>query len=75
MAKTICRAKKTGKVMERGKASAEWYKDGKPQYYCMGYINQMTDELLETCRSCKDNAIYAQDDLDSYKEVSDAERN
>ena len=67
MAKAICRAKKTGEVTERGKASAEWHKDGKPQQYCLGYINLMTDELLEVCRNCKDNVIYAQEDLDNYK--------
>jgi hypothetical protein len=67
MSKIICKAKKTGEVKERGKASIEWRDDdGKPQYYCYGYINQMTDELLDVCRGCKDNVIYAQEDLDNY---------
>ncbi len=66
MSSTICKAKKTGEVAERGKASIEWHKDGKPQYYCYGYKNQRTDELLEVCRNCKDNVIYAQEDLDNY---------
>ena len=29
------------------------YKDGKPQYYCYGYIDSMTDEPLEECVNCK----------------------
>jgi hypothetical protein len=67
MSRTICRAKKIGKVAERGKASVEWYKDKKPQYYCYGYKDLRTDELLEVCRDCKDNVVYAQEDLDNYK--------
>lgn len=30
--------------------------------------DNMTGELLETCRDCKDNVIYAQDDLDEIAE-------
>ena len=64
MAKTVCKAKKTGQVKERGKASIEWHDDGVPQYYCMGYLDASTEELLPVCSSCKDNVIYAQEDLD-----------
>jgi hypothetical protein len=67
MNKTVCRAKKTGAVRERGKASLEWHKDGKPQYYCYGYKDKMTDDLLDVCRNCKDNVNYAQDDMDRYR--------
>lgn len=67
MSNTICRAKKIGRVAERGKASIEWYKDGKPQYYCYGYQDQTTDDLLDVCRNCRDNVIYAQDDMDKHK--------
>lgn len=66
--KTICRAKRNLIVSERGKSSIEWYKDGKPQYYCLGYKDKMTDDLLDACKTCKDNVIYAQEDLDNYKE-------
>ena len=31
---------------QRGRPSAEWSKDGKPQYYCHGYIDKKTDDLL-----------------------------
>ncbi len=61
-----CRAKKQQIVPDRGKPSIEWYKDGKPQYYCYGYGDAMTDELLEICRECKDNVGKAQADLDAY---------
>lgn len=66
MARTVCKAKKTGQVKERGKASVEFHKDGKPQYYCYGYCDAMTDELLDVCRECRDNVIYAQDDMDEW---------
>jgi hypothetical protein len=67
MAKTVCKAVKTYEVPRRGKTSHEWTKDGKQQYYCYGWKNKMTDELLEVCRNCKDNVIYAQDDMDKWQ--------
>lgn len=74
MAKTVCKAK-TGKtaneygIRSRGKASIEWHdKEGKPQYYCYGYKDMSTEELIETCRNCEDNVIFAQRDLDQYLE-------
>ncbi len=68
MAKTVCKAVKTNEVPRRGKPSVEWHKEGKPQYYCYGWKDNMTDELLEVCRNCKDNVIYAQDDLDKWND-------
>ena len=68
MAKTVCNAVKNREVPRRGKPSVEWHKDGKPQYYCYGWKNSRTDELLEVCANCKDNVIYAQDDLDKWNE-------
>lgn len=67
MNKPICIAKKAGIVAERGKASIEWYKDGEPQYYCYGYMDKSTDYYIEVCRNCKNNVIYAQDDMDKHK--------
>lgn len=61
-----CKAKENGKVAYRGKPSIEWYKDGKPQYYCYGYIDKRTDELLPECRGCRSHVYKAQDDLDSW---------
>ena len=61
-----CRAKESGKVSRRGQPSIEWYKDGKPQYYCYGYIDKMTDELLLECKTCMSHVYKAQDDLNEY---------
>lgn len=54
MGRVICQAKKTGRVKHRGKPTIEWYKDGKPQYYCYGYMDRMTEEPLEVCQNCAD---------------------
>ena len=62
-----CKAKEHGKVAYRGKPSIEWYKDGKPQYYCYGYIDKMTDELLPECQECSSHVYKAQDDFDEYR--------
>ena len=61
-----CKATESGKVSRRGQPSIEWYKDGKPQYYCYGYIDKMADELLPECKECRSHVIKAQDDLDKY---------
>ena len=61
-----CIARERGKVSRRGQPSIEWYKDGKPQYYCYGYIDKMTDELLPECKECRSHVSKAQDDLDKY---------
>ncbi|RKI94312.1 hypothetical protein D7V94_01855 [Parablautia intestinalis] len=66
MAKTACRAKKEGKVPTRGKTTIEWYKKGVPQYYCYGYIDKMTDELLEVCQNCVDYVGHAQEELEKW---------
>lgn len=66
MAKTVCKAKKQGIVSSRGEPSIEWDKDGIPQYYCYGYIDKTTDELLEVCKSCIDHVDRAQEDLDKW---------
>ena len=66
MAKTVCKALKTRQVKLRGKASLEWHDgDGTPHYYCYGYTDQRTEELLPVCRECRDNVIYAQEDFDN----------
>ena len=61
-----CKAKESGKVSRRGEPSIEWNKDGKPQYYCYGYIDKMTDELLTECKECRSHVDKAQDALDEY---------
>lgn len=54
-----CQAVLNGEVKEKGKASIEYYKDGIPQYFCYGWKDSSTDELLKTCLKCKKNVIYA----------------
>ena len=61
-----CKAKERGKVSRRGKPSIEWYKGGKPQRYCYGYIDKMTDELLVECKECRSHVYKAQGELDKY---------
>ena len=63
-----CKAKENGRVARRGKPSIEWFKDEKPQYYCYGYIDKMTDELLSECKKCQNHVDKAQDDLDEWRE-------
>ena len=53
-------------VKERGKSSIEFYKDGKPQYYCYGYVDSMTDELLDECKRCPEHVYKAQEDLEIF---------
>ena len=65
--RTVCKAKATGQSDRRGHPNIEWYKDVKPQYYCYGIIDCMTDELLEVCRNCPDHVDKAQDDYDKWR--------
>ena len=39
---------------KRGKPTTEFWKDGKPQIYCEGWVDQMTDEALDECKRCLD---------------------
>lgn len=48
---------------KRGRPSTEFYKDGKPQVYCHGYIDKMTDDPLKECKACADYVDKAQSDL------------
>ncbi len=66
MATVICQAKKKGIVKRRGKPTIEFHKDGKPQYYCYGYVDYSTDEPIEICKQCKDFVDNAQADLEKY---------
>ena len=61
-----CKAKERGKVSRRGELSIEWYKGGKPQRYCCGYIDKMADELLPECKECRSHVSKAQDDLEAF---------
>lgn len=66
MGRTICKAKKLKLVSRRENPSIEWYKDGKPQYYCTGMIDARTDMPLEICLECKDYAGRAEDNREAW---------
>lgn len=51
----------------RGEPTTEFYKDGKPQIYCRGWVDSMTDEPLDECASCKDFVYGAQIEKDFAK--------
>ncbi len=43
----------TNQIAKRkGKPTIEFYKKGKPQYYCYGYEDKMTDEPYQECKKC-----------------------
>ena len=54
-----CPAKDKGEVRYKSRSTAEFCINGKPVFFCQGYIDRMTDELLDTCRECKRNVINA----------------
>ncbi|WP_443660418.1 hypothetical protein [Clostridium algidicarnis] len=63
-----CQAVRNGEVKRKGTSSIEYHHDnGKPVYYCYGYIDCGTGDLISTCLNCKKNTRYAQIDLDLKK--------
>lgn len=61
-----CQAVKNGEVKRKGKPSIEYHDDnGKPVYYCYGWIDGDTEVLRETCSNCPKNVIYAQRDVEA----------
>lgn len=46
--------KKCPRLKGRGRPTTEFYIDGKPQIYCYGWIDKMTDEPLQICKECLD---------------------
>lgn len=63
-----CEAKNTpgNGIKEKGKPSIEFYIEGKPQYYCYGYVDNMTDEIIDECKRCPKHVDKAQEDLENY---------
>lgn len=57
-----CKAKLRPDINERGKPSVEFVFEGKPRYFCYGYIDQSTEELIEECRECPEN-VYRADEV------------
>lgn len=48
----------------RGKSVLDFYKDGKPQYYCYGVIDMANDEPIEECKKCPDYVYGNQHEID-----------
>lgn len=66
-----CRAKKLGIVHQKGKPTIEFYKNGKPQYYCYGIEDKRYDEPLDVCKECPNfvNGEQCEKDFNSKEEV------
>ena len=62
-----CKAKLRKDIKERGKPSIEFYFDNKPRYFCYGYIDQRTDELIEECRICPEHVSIADEVMKQLK--------
>lgn len=56
-----CRIKEYDPSLKKGKSTIEYNQDGNPQYFCYGYTEASTDELLDVCRNCKNNVNYNED--------------
>ena len=66
--KGYCPAKDNGEVRYKARSTVELIINGNPVFFCQGYIDRMTDELLETCRNCKRNTINADEYVDEVKQ-------
>lgn len=53
---------------KRSRPTTEFYIKGKPQIYCMGWIDLMYDEPLDICKNCKDFVHGEQIEID-FKEA------
>lgn len=56
----------------RGNSTTEFYRNGKPMIYCMGWIDKMTDDPLPICKNCKDWYMGTQCEEDFRRGESDA---
>jgi thioredoxin-related protein len=55
MSKITCLAVKNKIVPKRGTPTIEFYdKNGKPQYYCRGYMYSDTECAIDECKKCAD---------------------
>lgn len=51
---------------KRGRPSHEWNDGVKDRVYCLGRIDQITDELLPERKACPDHVNKAQGDLEAF---------
>lgn len=62
-----CKAKLRKDIKERGKPSIEFHFEGKPRYFCYGYIDQRTDELIDECKECPEHVYKADEVMQKLK--------
>ena len=62
-----CKAKSRPDIKERGKTSIEFVFNSIPRYFCYGYIDTKTDELIDECRECPENVKRADEVLQKLK--------
>ena len=59
-------AEMAGVILKERYPSHEWNDGVKDRIYCLGRIDQMTDELLPECKACPDHVNKAQGDLEAF---------
>lgn len=47
-----CALVRKGIVKRKGKPTLEFYRNGKPQYYCYGYLDMHYEEPFPECKEC-----------------------
>lgn len=57
----------------RSRAETAFWINGKPQIYCAGWIDRMTDEPLEICQKCADWVNGEQCEKDFLENIGEAE--
>lgn len=62
-----CNAKLRNDIKDRGKPSIEFYWKDKPRYFCYGYIDQRTDELIDECKNCIEHVNKAEECMEKLK--------
>lgn len=62
-----CKAKLRRDIKERGKPSIEFTFENIPRYFCYGYIDQRTDELIEECKNCPEHVYKADEVMQKLK--------
>lgn len=61
-----CKAVANREAKAKGKPTIEFCINGKPQYYCMGIIDNSTEGILQTCVKCKQYVGKAQEDIKHF---------
>lgn len=51
--KSKCELVRTGEVKHKGKTADKIIINNKVVYTCFGYVDAMTDELLDECKRCE----------------------